>query len=127
MIKSIIIHDKNKDKINEILAAGQQRARERKISSYDELVELIEKYTEKIDIPKKQWENCQLVILVGAGHFANKYNGIPKGTMAVINFRKDGKGELASISREFVKDRKSYYFRMTDTAKKSILGNMNIV
>lgn len=126
MIKEIIIHDKNKNKINEILAAEQKRARERKIESYDELVELIDKYTKKFDIPKKYWEGCKLYILIGAGHFANKYNGIPYGTGVEIVFRKDGKGILKDIYRDPVKDQKPYCFLMTDIAKKYILFNMNI-
>jgi hypothetical protein len=126
MIKPIIIHDKNKDKINEILAAGQKRARERKIESYDELIALIDKYTKNIKIPKKHWYNCQLIINIGAGHFASKYNGVPFGTHIELIGRKDGKFILWTIDRIAVKDKKPYFFKMTDIAKKSILENMDI-
>ena len=126
MIKEIIIHDKNRVKINEILAAEQKRARERKIESYDELIDLIDKYTKKIDMPKKYWEGCKLYIKVGAGHFANKYNGIPQGTCVTIVFRKDGKGILSDVYRDTVKDEKPYCFTMTDIAKKYVLFSMNI-
>lgn len=126
MIKPIIIHDKNRDKINEILKQVQGKARERKIESYDELVGLIEKYTKNIKIPKKHWYNCQLIINIGAGHFANKYNGVPFGTHIELIGRKDGKFILWTIDRIAVKDKKPYFFKMTDIAKNSILSNMNI-
>jgi hypothetical protein len=126
MIKQIIIHDKNRDKINEILKQGQGKARERKIESYEELMGLIEKYTKNIKIPKKHWYNCQLIINVGAGHFASKYNGVPCGTHIELIGRKDGKFILCTIGRIVVKDKKPYYFKMTDIAKKHILENMNV-
>jgi hypothetical protein len=126
MIKQVIIHDKNKDKINEILKQVQGKARERKIESYDELIALIDKYTKNINIPKKYWEGCNLYINIGAGHFASKYNGIPYGTHIELIGRKDGKFILWTIYRMAVKDKKPYYFKMTDIAKNSILSNMNI-
>ena len=127
MINNVIVHDKNKDKINEILKQVQGKARERKIKSYDELMELIEKYTKNIKIPKKHWDGCQLIINVGAGHFANKYNGVPYGTHIELIGRKDGKFIIWTIYRTPVKDKKPYYLKMTDIAKNSILSNMNII
>ena len=44
MKKAILINDKNKEKIETALKEGQKRARERKIESYDELEEKLEKF-----------------------------------------------------------------------------------
>jgi hypothetical protein len=127
MIKQVIIHDKNRDKINEILAAGQKRARERKISDYTELLELVEKYMQKISsIPKKYLYQCELYIYIGAAKFPNKYKGIPYGTRIVITFNKKGEYMLKDVSRENVNGEKEYYFNMTDAAKTFVLHALNI-
>ena len=128
MKKAILINDKNKEKIETALKEGQKRARERKIESYDELVEIVEKYMQKIpSIPKKHLYQCELHIYIGAAKFPSKYNGIPYGTRIVITFNKKGEYLLKDVDRYNVNGAKPFYFNMTDTAKKFVLNALNIV
>lgn len=127
MEKTILINDKNKEKIEKVLQEKQKRARERKINSYDELVEKVEKYMNCIpSIPKKHLYQCELYIYIGAAKFPNKYKGVPYGTRIVITFNKKGEYMLKDVSRENVNREKDYYFNMTDTAKTFVLHALNI-
>jgi hypothetical protein len=127
MKKTILINDKNKEKINAILKEEQRRARERKINDYNELCEIVEKYMDYIPtIPKKHLYQCELHIYIGAAKFPNRYNGIPYGTRIVVTFNKKGEYILKDISRENVNREKEYYFNMTETAKMFVLHALNI-
>ena len=124
---SIIIDEKHAAKIGDALQAGQGKARERFIASYDELSAYIKNALEKIpSMPKKHFDKCVLDIFVGAGHFPNSYKYIPLGTHVRIMFGQDGKGRLVYVSRENVNGKKQYRFTFTDIAKSSVLAQLNI-
>ena len=125
---SIIIDEKHAAKIADALQSGQGRARERFITSYDELIAYMQDALEKIpSIPKKHYDKCVLDIYVGAGHFPNSYKYIPLGTHVRIMFGQDGKGRLTYVSRENVNGKKPYRFTFSDIAKMSVLAQLNIV
>ena len=125
---SIIIDEKHAAKIEDALRAGQGKARERFIASYDELIAYVQDGLEKIPtIPKKHYDKCVLDIFVGAGHFPNAYKYVPLGTHCRIMFGQDGKGRLIYVNRENVKGKKQYRFMFTDIAKTSVLAQLNIV
>jgi hypothetical protein len=126
MKKMIIVDEKHAAQVEEVLKEAQGRARERRIDSTQELIELIDHYTKKIPtIPKKHMENCELVINVGAGKFPNAYKYRPMGTQVVVVF-KNGTPRIRLISRIDVNGLKEYSFRLTDIAKASVLKELNV-
>ena len=127
MKKSIIIDEKHAEKINEFLKEGQGRAKERTVKDFEELKDLIERYLSKLPtIPKKHLDKCILYIKVGAKKFPNRYKYIPYGTSLTIIFGQDGKGRLEEVERVNINDRKEYKFHLTETAKNSVLKQLNI-
>lgn len=128
-MKKLIIDESHRAEIEQALADGQKRTRERTILSYDDLIAEI-----KVavcgshfpwNLPKKSWDRCVLTLRIGAAHFANSYKFAPQGTVIVIKYRQDGKGEIVSIGRDYCKDKKPYAWRITEQMRNYIMAAMN--
>ena len=126
----LYINEGRKDIIEEFLAKKQGKASVRRIDTYEELVQILDKAKKGIkadSLPKKALANCELEVYVGAADFPNAYKYVPRGTHCKIKYNRKGEPELIDVSRTNINHCKAIEWRVTEETKRYILRSMNII
>lgn len=123
MDTNIIIKQENQKRILETIDKVQSRARERKITYYDQITNIIESVEKRVGtIPKAAWKGTR-IIYDFRQHFPNCYKGRPESTHIVLEHTgKDWK--LIRCDRDWCPNVNSLYcygLRLSDKAKEEIL------
>ena len=121
-MKTMIINETNRQKIEARIDAAQARARERLIN-YDQLLAAINKIEGKLNITKKALEGTRASVDIHAQDFARAYKYRAESTHVEIIYS-GGKWRLISVSRQFTRRHsQKYLISLSDTAAAAILDN----
>lgn len=123
-MKSIIINETNKAKIETVIQEVEGKASVRTIT-YNDIVKATQRIEKKLGIPKKYMEGVRYDVDLHAQNFPKAYKYRAESTQFIVEFSK-GKWRLISIERYYTRTA-GHDFRcvtMPEETKKAIVETM---
>lgn len=119
--KEIIVSEKNRERIQNIIDEIQKRCKERLIS-FDDIVQATQDVERVLDIPKKYLDGVVVVCDINAQKLPNSYKYTAYSTQFTI-FYKSGRWRVKYIKRWYLSqtDKKYRLSAFPEETKKAIL------
>lgn len=123
-MKSIIISETNKAKIEAAISEAEGRATCRTIT-FDDIVKATQRIEKKLGIPKKYLEGVRYSVDIHAQNFPNAYKYRAESTQFTVEYLK-GKWRVISIGRSYTRRSGHDYlcYIMPEDTKNAIIETM---
>lgn len=123
-MKTIIIKESNKEKINQAIKDAEGRASARTIT-YDDIIQDIKNVEQTLGIAKKDMVGIEVDVDHHAQNFPNAYKYTPESTQYIIRKKASG-WELLSVDRYRTRrEGHRYNVKLTAEAKAAIIKRMS--